>query len=258
MTPDVSRLTKRLRYLYKPYSQWSGYHSGGRVTDRYRFFHVGLGKRGFNDRVASEDMALHDKNMDTWLSGHPTQVAVSMSRLDKLIKNAMVKYFHEHGYDKQDLVTSKRAPEVFSESLYPLQSGKQALEAMLDKTLHIGTDGALEHTIAGDVGKQFENVDTESLPVNIIDVSDGSEDNLFDNSKPHVINTSSHLRVPQTNLVAKLIDNESESSKLTIPDKRWWAATALKGFRAPKSYRFQSERRKQIDPVLYFIGLGKR
>ena len=158
MTPDVSRLTKRLRYLYKPYSQWSGYHSGGRVTDRYRFFHVGLGKRGFNDRVASEDMALHDKNMDTWLSRHPTQVAVSMSRLDKLIKNAMVKYFHEHGYDKQDLVTSKRAPEVFSESLYPLQSGKQALEAMLDKTLHIGTDGALEHTIAGDVGKQFENV----------------------------------------------------------------------------------------------------
>lgn len=252
VSPELSGITKRIRYMFQPFKQWPGYHRAGGVADRYRFFHVGLGKR---DHM-SDSTTLHDKDVEPVrpISVNPIQVPASTSRADPLIKAAIFKHFH---LDNPDIDEQKRSPEVFSESLYPLQSGKQALEAMLDKTLNFPTYGDADMF---DDDIHFDNTFAEEIGLSDIDDNPLTAREQFLTSPSGSITSPSGDGANEQLTNTKSIDSSSdnESSELPTPVKRWWAARALKHFRSPKSSRLRTYGpRRQIDPVLYFIGLGR-
>ncbi|WAR25097.1 hypothetical protein MAR_010801 [Mya arenaria] len=96
----------------------------GRI-DRHRFFHFGLGKR------ADQERAL----IDGFVSAGNRIV-----RKSSLYKTLQM-------YNDE---TNKRDPEMFSEELYPLQAGKQKLEAYLDSALKDSeetTDAIMESAV---------------------------------------------------------------------------------------------------------------
>lgn len=265
--PEFSRLTKRMKYYLKPYRQWSGYPRG--VADKYRFFHVGLGKRTLETppETSTQDLSppgLPKTNIQELLKNfYEENVSYddkfyednTSSNDDNMFEDSVPlnedKLYDDNASSNED----KRAPEVFSESLYPLQSGKQKLEAMLDRTLNSGTDGAddeLRKRNNPSIDTR-RRVESETRLINRNHHSTGTDDNPLDMT----------LVSPDIDLPLGVNDTDtsvtgSRNINMIAPAKRWWAARALKHFRSPKSSRMRLGPRRQIDPVLYFIGLGRR
>lgn len=241
-------------------------------SDTFRFFHKGLGKR-------VSDTSLSNLGRHIELTEQPRPV----NGMKSLVEHAR-KILHQSPYYEQymmasnpdtylenaetfrrllglNYLNSKRTPEEFSETLYPIQGGKQQLEATLDRTLNpeenhfvdneneldeamtnlADNAAVLEPDITNDVlsdNKMFQDTDSQS-PYDLIFASPD-----LDSEYPY------RGEVDKTHNTAPDTENPQVS-------KRWWAARMLNRFRSPKSWTRRIMPIKHIDPALYFIGLGK-
>lgn len=156
---------------------------------------------------------------------------------------------------------NKRTPEEFSESLYPIQGGKQQLEATLDRTLNTDEDEFVENE------NEPDEANTNSADNDAVMKPDITNDVLNDNEMLPDINIESpyDLIFASPDLDSKYpYRGEIDSKHNTAADtgniqvsKRWWAARMLNRFRSPKSWTRRITHVSHIDPALYFIGLGK-
>lgn len=149
----------------------------------------------------------------------------------------------------------KRSPEVFSESLYPLQSGKQQLEAMLDRTLDITNDGKEIMEKSSEIGRDSNDF-VENRESDMPKHKKTTVKEIETTQATPGIHNSGYLDAEKE--PAGAVNDSSVDDVYQRISKKWWAAEALKHFRSPKSSRPRYfGRRRHIDPVFYFIGLGK-
>lgn len=186
----------------------------------------------------------------TRLCRHINALRVSQSSSSSLTVNReLFKFICQHSSEP------KRSPEVFSESLYPLQSGKQQLEAMLDRTLDITNDGKEFVEESSEIGRD-RNDFVENRDSSMSKHKQTTVKEIETTQTTPGIHTSGYLDAEKG--PADVVNDSSAVDEYQRISKKWWAAEALKHFRSPKSSRpGHFGRRRHIDPVFYFIGLGK-
>ena len=146
---------------------------------------------------------------------------------------------------------TKREPEMFSEDLYPLQAGKQKLEAYLDRALKDNKMASVSQRQQHFKDDEIENLHTENT-----DLQQPGKDSF---QPSDLIFSSPDIDLSRYEDTYSGVSTEDKGdSKERNIDKRWWAAESLNRFRLPKSSRWIPRRTHsaRIDPALYFIGLG--
>jgi hypothetical protein len=243
MSPDVS--------------QYNRPQLAKRKIDRFRFFHRGIGKRStelFLDDTKQTNNERDDSNMidkiqemltegNDFGKGIPSHQQYILARQPDFLFKKIQQLRN---------LQIKRAPEFFSENLYPLQSGKQKLEATLDQTLNSDEDDFdnnnlnFEQSIDNEVSnteelsneEHHENTATKSP----FDISFASPDLDIDFEKQDK-NSMEHTE--------ENVSNNGQKSK------RWWAANMFSKFRSAKSWNRRVTNARHADPAIYFIGLGR-
>lgn len=231
-----------------------------RKLDRFRFFYKGLGKRSTVGAYGDIDQMNNEGDESLILVEHLLNEA---NTLAKLVPNFQQYIFTKHPDYLSEKIKNlrklmekkqtKRAPEMFSENLYPLQSGKQELEATLDQTLNSNED---------DFNNNIEGLDHSS-------VNDESESNTNEvTNEPHnekmptkspfdIYFASPDLEMKNETHDKNKIEGIKDTAKNEQRSKRWWAATMFSKFRSPKSSNRRVSKTFHADPAIYFIGLGR-
>lgn len=247
--------------------------------DRFRFFHQGLGKRTVPietaENVVRGGMYQTDKHLLQTMQKLVEKIAAENTNPNSYYIKGQVSAnpFLERTStykilrDLNNLYGNKRAPEVFSENLYPIQAGKQQLEVTLDRSLNdkqldnfdydIG-DGESSDVDEYDADNQ-NDIPTESVESGITktpyDLTFGSPDpGESDQYQIYANESDDDANVSETDGVMEDKDSSYINDQRT---KRWWAAEKFRRFRSAKSWKQYGSRGKHIDPALYFIGLGK-
>ncbi|XP_045167029.2 uncharacterized protein LOC123530323 [Mercenaria mercenaria] len=236
-----------------------------RRLDRFRFFHKGLGKRSPGSAVVNTKiMAGNQDNSNIFAD------------MRKVLDEAS-KFHIPRPYDQQYLfetnpnmflkntrafrrllgmnyLYNKRAPEIFSENLYPLQSGKQKLEATLDQTLDNNEesyDNGIDYDDNGDDA-------VENIPIKPEMMDDITRDKMATKTPFDLIFATPDVKT-DTKLPNKLEIGDHEEANINDGQrsKRWWAANMFRKFRSPKSWNHGVKHAQHADPALYFVGLGR-
>ncbi|KAL4226067.1 hypothetical protein ACF0H5_014055 [Mactra antiquata] len=261
--------------------QYDPYKRGSR-PDRFRFFHQGLGKRTSEKRT-SEDISYNEPHL---------QKSGLLESIKKLIKdsvrdgiNDQITYTAAQQVSANPflertptyralkgvntLYDNKRTPEVFSESLYPIQAGKQRLEVTIDRSLN-DKGNKFDYDMKVDDEATLDDYNTDNPEV-IGDIQEPSVEHKITKTPYDLIFGSPDLGDSKLyNTIENdddddkelndndIINDATESSDLNDErTKRWWAAEKFRKFRSANSWAQYGRRGKHIDPALYFIGLGK-
>lgn len=243
-------------------------YKGG--TDRLRFIHMGLGKRESSSYSetsnklggsGSEDNERMVKTLNILFKGllkadHDEHPASNPSYLAARPEANLQHTILFRALQSLNDLQNKRAPEEFSEQLYPIQAGKQQLEVSLDKTLN--TDDSLysyseetdddQQLMPNDMAKDTD-IGSDVRLKNVFETNTETPyDLIFASPDLDVVYTPDKVPPEIKNTVGQSATNEKQRRK------RWWAARLLSQFRAPKSW---TRTDSHIDPALYFLGLGK-
>ncbi|XP_060584987.1 uncharacterized protein LOC132740942 [Ruditapes philippinarum] len=238
-------------------SQYNRPQLAKRKIDRFRFFHRGIGKRStelFLDDTKQTNDEIDDSNMIYKIQKMLTEgndFGKGISSNQQYILARQPDFLFKKIQQLRNLQI-KRAPEFFSENLYPLQSGKQKLEATLDQTLNSDEDDFDNNNLNFDnsvdnVASNTEELSNEVPHKNMatkspFDISFASPDLDIDFEKQDK-NNLEHI---EQNVI-----NKGQKSK------RWWAANMFSKFRSPKSWNRRVTNAIHADPAIYFIGLGR-
>ncbi|XP_052251383.1 uncharacterized protein LOC127858356 [Dreissena polymorpha] len=239
--------------------------------DRFRFYYIGLGKRSGKDLTENQGFNPHDmaiykfsKNnhdpislFDVWKISKQNGPGLTN---DHLLNTMIYRRMLSNAYDKRD-------PELFTEDLYPIQSGKQLFETYIDSALDQMQRWAEETSQNGEIldkisavemAKQFSNDTNDYLITESLHIIDNEP------PKSEIKTQSFDLTFSSPDMSSYLLHHTRDSidkaeASGDTKEKKWWAADRLNEFRLPKSkWSPRAGKNKHVDPAFYFIGLGRK
>ncbi|KAH3892822.1 hypothetical protein DPMN_016952 [Dreissena polymorpha] len=233
--------------------------------DRFKFYYIGLGKRSgknlSNDPVDNPGDATINKLVSISQSPGSLFDAGEISKQngpgltnDRLNKTMFDRRMLSTGntYDKRD-------PELFTEDLYPIQSGKQLFETYMDSALDQMQRWAEETSQNGEILDEISAVEM---------AKQFNNDTVNDEQPASEIKTQSldlSIASPDIYKSSNPLDNDGDSidkaeSKDDPKEEPWWAADKLYKFKEPKSTKWSPRGMSQphVNPALFFTGLGRK